>query len=182
MNIPNTVIEIDEQLSIDELKSKGFEVQISHWRSAEQDGDYFPEDYFSNDYWDQPFELGGMTQISISKDNGEEEIEVEYRFDTDSPYSHDKGIQICLWQILNRLQQIVHIDEAAAQRFIEDSKYGEWGLGSVDLSEATGIDDDAARLLSKYEGDLILNGLEHLSDTAACALGEHDGDTLSLIH
>ncbi|MDC0547791.1 hypothetical protein OAO16_02415 [Opitutales bacterium] len=37
----------------------------------------------------------------------------------------------------------------------------------VDLSEYTKIDDDAAELLSQFEGDVSLNGLTELSDISA---------------
>ena len=50
---------------------------------------------------------------------------------------------------------------------------------SVDLSEFTAIDDDAAESLSKHEGRLNLNGLTELSDTAAERFNEFQGEFVS---
>ena len=47
---------------------------------------------------------------------------------------------------------------------------------SVDLSEFTAIEDEAAESFSKHEGnDLDLAGLTGLSDAAAESLGKHKG-------
>ena len=48
-------------------------------------------------------------------------------------------------------------------------------LDSVDLSEFTQLDDDAAEALAKHEGQLNLSGLTSLSDAAAEALAKHEG-------
>ncbi len=48
------------------------------------------------------------------------------------------------------------VDEKLAKAFLEDPD-------NVDLSEAAEITDNAATALSKYQGDLCLNGLTDLS-------------------
>ena len=53
--------------------------------------------------------------------------------------------------------------EIAEQRILVDEY-------SVDFSEFTSIEDDAAESLSKYEGDLYLSGVTELSDAAAKSL------------
>ena len=53
-----------------------------------------------------------------------------------------------------------------AEQFLADED-------SVDLSECTAIDDDAAESLSKHKGSLDLNGLTSLSDAAAESLSKH---------
>ena len=47
-----------------------------------------------------------------------------------------------------------------AEKFLADED-------SVDLSEFTAIEDDAAESLSKYNGDLDLSGLTELSDVGS---------------
>jgi hypothetical protein len=50
-----------------------------------------------------------------------------------------------------------------AEKFLADEE-------SVDLSEFTAIEDEAAKSLSKHKGDLWLEGIEELSDEAAKGL------------
>ena len=65
------------------------------------------------------------------------------------------------------------IDLESAKRFLQDPD-------SYDLSEATSITDEAAEVLSKdRRGQLSLDGLTELSDTAAKSLSKHQG-SLSL--
>jgi hypothetical protein len=66
-----------------------------------------------------------------------------------------------------------YIDAATAERFLEDPE-------SVDIRWATGISDEAAAILADYGGDLLLDGLESLSPTAASALANHHGYMLGL--
>lgn len=58
-----------------------------------------------------------------------------------------------------------------AEQFLADD--------DMDLSEFTGIEDDAAEIISKYEDNLSLDGLTDLSDAAAESLSNHE-DNLSL--
>ena len=58
------------------------------------------------------------------------------------------------------------IDEKLAKEFLDDTD-------NVDLSEATGITDGAAKILSKHEGYIGLTGLTELSDAAAKSLSKH---------
>ena len=60
-----------------------------------------------------------------------------------------------------------------AEQFLADDE-------SVDLSEFTEVDDDAAESLSKHEGGLSLDGLTSLSDAAAESLSKHKGSWLGL--
>lgn len=61
------------------------------------------------------------------------------------------------------------IDLEVARRFLAEEK--------VMLVGATGISDDAAQALSKYqEGSLLLEGLTKISDTAAESLSKFTGD------
>ena len=61
-----------------------------------------------------------------------------------------------------------------AEQFLADED-------SVDLSEFTEVDDDAAESLSKHEGNLLdLAGLTSLSDEAAESLSNHKGKYLFL--
>ena len=55
-----------------------------------------------------------------------------------------------------------------AEQFLEN-------VNSVELSEFTAIEDEAAESLSKHEGDLFLDGLTSLSDAAAESLSKHEG-------
>jgi len=66
-----------------------------------------------------------------------------------------------------------YIDAATAKLFLEDPE-------SVDIRWATGISDEAAAILADYGGDLLLDGLESLSPTAASALANHQGYMLGL--
>jgi len=59
------------------------------------------------------------------------------------------------------------LTEEIAEQFVADGY-------SVDLSEFTAIDDDAAERLCTLEGRLELNGLTSLSDAAAESLGRHE--------
>lgn len=63
---------------------------------------------------------------------------------------------------------IVHITAEVAQKFLADPE----GVG---LSLAESIDDDAAEMLSKHQGDLSLDGLTELSDAAVESLSRHRG-------
>jgi hypothetical protein len=56
-----------------------------------------------------------------------------------------------------------------AEQFLADED-------SVDLSEFTAIEDEAAEVLGGYKGSLYLHGLVALTDTSACSLGNHKGD------
>ena len=60
-----------------------------------------------------------------------------------------------------------------AEQFLADED-------SVDLSEFTELDDDAAERLSTYPAALCLNGLTSLSDAAADRLSKHTGWFLDL--
>ena len=60
------------------------------------------------------------------------------------------------------------IDEATAQNFLSADN------GDL-ICEATGISDEAAKIISNYRGSLYLNGLTELSDAAAEALSKHQG-------
>jgi len=63
-----------------------------------------------------------------------------------------------------------YIDAVVAQRFLDNPD-------SVDLSTATGMDDDAAAVLAEEkQGELSLGGLTDLSDAAAQALAKHQGN------
>ena len=53
-----------------------------------------------------------------------------------------------------------------AEQFLADDE-------SVNLEEFTDLDDDAAEILSRFKGDLELNGLTSLSDAASESLSEH---------
>ena len=55
-----------------------------------------------------------------------------------------------------------------AEQFLADED-------SVDLSEFTAIEDDAAEVLGAYKGDLYLNSLVALTDKSARSLGSHKG-------
>ena len=50
------------------------------------------------------------------------------------------------------------IDDEVARDFLDDA--------GIDLSKATEITDEAAKLLSKYEGELYLTGLTEITDAA----------------
>jgi len=63
------------------------------------------------------------------------------------------------------------MDHDLANRFIDDPE-------NVFLSEVTAITDEAAGILSKYPGDLELDGLTELSDAAAESLSKHKGGDL----
>jgi len=64
------------------------------------------------------------------------------------------------------------IDEATARNFLSADN------GDL-ISEATGISDEAAKIISNYRGSLYLDGLTELSDSAVKALSKHQG-SLSL--
>ena len=51
---------------------------------------------------------------------------------------------------------------------------------SVDFSSFTGIEEEAADVLSKHKGELNLNGLTELSDAVAESLSKFEGDYLQL--
>ena len=51
---------------------------------------------------------------------------------------------------------------------------------SVDLSEFTTMEDDAAQTLSSHPSDLNLENLTMISDESATSLGKHCGDELRL--
>lgn len=71
---------------------------------------------------------------------------------------------------------IEHITKEIAEQFLEDED-------SVELSEATAIDDDAADVLARHDGDLWLSSLTSVSDGAAGVLSKHKGDLyLSGLH
>ena len=55
-----------------------------------------------------------------------------------------------------------------AEQFLADED-------SVDLSEFTAIEDDAAASVSKHKGDLNFGGLKSLSDAAALSLSKYEG-------
>ena len=61
-----------------------------------------------------------------------------------------------------------HITLGVAEQFLKNED-------SVDLSEATSMDDDAAEVLSKHNGELSLNWLSSLSEAAAESLAKHEG-------
>jgi hypothetical protein len=61
------------------------------------------------------------------------------------------------------------IDEESAREFLNDPL-------SEDFSEASGIEDDAAELLSNYEGDLFFLELVDISDAAIESLSKHRGN------
>ena len=67
------------------------------------------------------------------------------------------------------LESPEHITLEVAEKFLE-------GEDSIDLSESTGIDDEAADVLSKVQGSLCLDGLTGLSDAAADALSKVQGN------
>ena len=56
-----------------------------------------------------------------------------------------------------------------AEQFLEN-------VNSVELSEFTAIEDEAAEILSKHEGTLWLSGLTSLSDAAAESLSKYRGN------
>ena len=61
------------------------------------------------------------------------------------------------------------LTKAIAEQFLEDPE-------SVDLSEFTAIEDEAAEILCRTEEtELILSGLTRLSDAAAESLAKHQG-------
>ena len=55
-----------------------------------------------------------------------------------------------------------------AEQFLADDE-------SVDLSEFTVLDDEAAEILSRHKGDLYLDSLTSLSDAAAESLSKYKG-------
>jgi hypothetical protein len=61
------------------------------------------------------------------------------------------------------------IHEESAREFLHDPLSEDW-------SEATGIEDDAAELLSNYEGDLFFLELVDISDAAIESLSKHRGN------
>jgi hypothetical protein len=66
------------------------------------------------------------------------------------------------------------IDVQQARRFLEND------IGDVDLSRATAITDEAARILAKYEGCFLnLESLTDLSNDAIKALASYKGSDLS---
>jgi|TARA_B100001093_G_scaffold130086_1_gene122665 hypothetical protein len=58
------------------------------------------------------------------------------------------------------------IDREVAERFLENPN-------SFDLSKATSITDEGAEILVKHEGELPLDGLTELSETAQELLDNH---------
>jgi hypothetical protein len=60
------------------------------------------------------------------------------------------------------------LTKAIAEKFLKNKN-------SVDLSEFTSIDDNAAQALARHKGYLDLSSLTSLSDTAAHALAPHKG-------
>lgn len=63
------------------------------------------------------------------------------------------------------------IDKQAAEEFLEDPL-------ETDFTEATGINDDAAELLSNYDGELCFRELEIISDAAIESLSKHHGNLI----
>ena len=63
----------------------------------------------------------------------------------------------------------VIIDKQSAEDFLEDPL-------EMDFTESTGINDDAAELLSNYDGDLFFRELESISDAAIESLSKHRGN------
>ena len=64
------------------------------------------------------------------------------------------------------------ITKKIAEKFLRNQN-------SVDLREATSIDDDAAEALSKHRGDyLILYGLKEISDVTAESLSKYQGELI----
>lgn len=59
------------------------------------------------------------------------------------------------------------IDAEMARCFLENPD-------AIDLSTPKLLDDDAAALLSGYRGNLYLNGLIELSNSAAASLSKHE--------
>jgi hypothetical protein len=59
-----------------------------------------------------------------------------------------------------------NLTKKIAHRFVEDETV-------VDLSEFATIDDNAAEVLSTFQGNLVLDGLQSLSAHAAILLGAH---------
>ncbi|MDB4800445.1 hypothetical protein OAG72_00480 [bacterium] len=72
-------------------------------------------------------------------------------------------------EALEDLKRAKTLALAKAEQFLEDNE-------SIDLGELTSITDEAAEVLSRYEGWLDLNGLLELSDTAAESLSKHEGE------
>jgi hypothetical protein len=68
------------------------------------------------------------------------------------------------------------LTKEVAEKFIKgELVHPESGCLIPDLSGFTKITDDAAEILSKFEGDLFLRGLTSLSDAAAESLSKHKG-------
>lgn len=65
------------------------------------------------------------------------------------------------------------IEKAIASKYLKDQR-------SYNLNKFTAIDSDAAQVLSRYNGDLELNGLISMPEVVALALSEHRGGRLSL--
>jgi hypothetical protein len=65
------------------------------------------------------------------------------------------------------------IEKAIASKYLKDQR-------SYHLNKFTAIDSDAAQVLSRYNGDLELNGLISMPEGVALALSKHRGGRLSL--
>lgn len=61
-----------------------------------------------------------------------------------------------------------HIDLGVAERFLANPD-------NIDLDSASTIDDNAAEVLAKHQGELFLSGLNELSSATAKALSLHQG-------
>ena len=77
------------------------------------------------------------------------------------------------WQPLQQQEEPNLIDSKIAHRFFENE-------GSIDLSHATHITEEAAKIIIKYEWGLHLDGLTDLTVATATILSGIEGDWLSL--
>lgn len=65
-----------------------------------------------------------------------------------------------------------------AEEWLMLARKGEWALEDAGLSteDFHVMEDEAAEIISKFEGDLSLDALNELSDAAAESLSKHKGD------
>ena len=71
------------------------------------------------------------------------------------------------------MTRIDHINLKVANNFVADSS-------SVNIANASSIDDDAAAVLANFEGELQLDGLIEISEKSAKSLSKHKGWSLTL--
>jgi uncharacterized protein YxjI len=114
-------------------------------------------------HWDSDFPISDLVDAFQIISTSKEDVEAFRRlFGADSIGITDLG-----HYLLQRFDEEMLTVEVAEQ-FLEDQY-------SVNLSEFTSIEEEAADVLSNYESYIVLDGLTELSDKAAENLSKHKG-------